>query len=234
MRPTREGENALGTPLKGHIETALATDASQVSNKILTIPNLISCIRLCLVPVFVILLFQGQNIAATIIFAIAAGSDWIDGQIARHTNTVTKLGQILDPAVDRILMAAGAISLTVLGCLPLWIVLVVLIRDFVLLVGGFHLLTRYKFRIPVIFFGKAATVFLLFGFFLLLLEIPLVPGLNLFDASWLPGFGSEPTFLGIWFIYIGLMVGVSVAIYYVYTGVKKILEEKGIIGRSKA
>ncbi|MEG1097840.1 MAG: CDP-alcohol phosphatidyltransferase family protein, partial [Raoultibacter sp.] len=106
-----------------------------VIDKIFTIPNVISMVRLCLVPVFLVLLMNGNDIAAALLFALAAGTDFLDGQIARRTNTVSKLGQLLDPAIDRILMIAGVGGLLLVGRLPLWIVAVVLIRDLFLLVG---------------------------------------------------------------------------------------------------
>ena len=93
----------------------------EVSNRIFTVPNLISAIRLCLVPVFLILLLNGYDLAAAFLFALAAGTDWIDGQIARRTNQVSKLGQLLDPAVDRILMIVGVAGLFIVGRLPLWL-----------------------------------------------------------------------------------------------------------------
>ena len=96
----------------------------EVSNRIFTVPNLISFIRLCLVPVFLVLLFNGYDLMATFLFALAAGTDWVDGQIARRTNTVSKLGQLLDPAVDRILMIAGVAGLFLVGRLPLWLSLI--------------------------------------------------------------------------------------------------------------
>ena len=110
--------------------------AEEASNRIFTVPNVISAIRLCLVPVFLVLLLHGYDLMATFLYALAAGTDWIDGQIARRTHTVSKLGQLLDPAVDRILMIAGVAGLFVVGRLPLWIILVVLLRDLLLLVGG--------------------------------------------------------------------------------------------------
>ena len=100
-----------------------------VTDKILTVPNVISTIRLCMVPIFLVLLLNGQDIAATVVFALAAGTDWVDGQVARRTNCVSKLGQLLDPAVDRILMICGVVGLLLVGRLPLWIVVVVLCRD---------------------------------------------------------------------------------------------------------
>lgn len=73
----------------------------EVSDKVLTIPNLLSFIRLCTIPVFLCLLFDDHNLAATILFALAASTDWVDGQVARRTNSVSRLGQLLDPAVDQ-------------------------------------------------------------------------------------------------------------------------------------
>ena len=95
----------------------------QVSDKIFTVPNVISFIRLCLVPVFFVLLMNGYNLVATLLYALAAGTDWVDGQIARRTNQVSTLGQLLDPAVDRILMISGVLGLFLVGRLPLWIIL---------------------------------------------------------------------------------------------------------------
>ena len=64
----------------------------EVSDKVLTIPNLLSFIRLCTIPVFLCLLFDDHNLAATILFALAASTDWVDGQVARRTNSVSRLG----------------------------------------------------------------------------------------------------------------------------------------------
>ena len=76
----------------------------KVSDKVFTIPNLLSAIRLCMIPIFLVLLFNDFNLAATLVFAVAASTDWVDGQVARRTNSVSKLGQLLDPFVDRLLM----------------------------------------------------------------------------------------------------------------------------------
>ena len=105
------------------------SDTEQVSNKIFTIPNVISFIRLCMVPAFVVLLLNGRNIAATVFFAVAAATDFLDGQIARRTHSVSRLGQLLDPAVDRILMISGVVCLLMVGRLPVWVVLFVILRD---------------------------------------------------------------------------------------------------------
>lgn len=203
-----------------------------VTNRIFTIPNVISFIRLCMVPVYMVLLLNGYDLLATFMFALAAGTDWIDGQLARRTNCVSKLGQLLDPAVDRILMSCGVIGLMLVGRLPIWIVIVVLGRDLMLLVGGAYLLKRYHERVAVIYPGKVATTFLFVGFAGLLLNMPLVGGLGWFEASWLPGFGFEACSWGIWFVYAGLLLGLFTTLYYVLAGYRKMqkarrLEAKG-------
>lgn len=203
-----------------------------VTNRIFTIPNVISFIRLCMVPVYMVLLLNGYDLLATFMFALAAGTDWIDGQLARRTNCVSKLGQLLDPAVDRILMSCGVIGLMLVGRLPIWIVVVVLGRDLMLLVGGAYLLKRYHERVAVIYPGKVATTFLFVGFAGLLLNMPLIGGLGWFEASWLPGFGFEACSWGIWFVYAGLLLGLFTTLYYVLAGYRKMqkarrLEAKG-------
>ena len=203
-----------------------------VTDRIFTIPNVISFIRLCMVPVYMVLLLNGYDLLATFMFALAAGTDWIDGQLARRTNCVSKLGQLLDPAVDRVLMICGVIGLMLVGRLPIWIVFVVLGRDLMLLVGGAYLLKRYHERVAVIYPGKVATTFLFVGFAGLLLNMPLIGGLGWFEASWLPGFGSEACSWGIWFVYAGLLIGLFTTLYYVLAGYRKMqkarrLEAKG-------
>lgn len=207
--------------------------SQQVSNRIFTVPNLISAIRLCLVPIFLVLLLNGYDIMATFLYALAAGTDWIDGQIARRTNAVSRLGQLLDPAVDRILMIAGVCGLFVVGRLPLWIIVVVLARDLLLLVGGAVLLKRYHVRVPVIFPGKVATTFLFVGFAGLLLNWPLVPGMGLVDAAWLPGFNMAACSWGIWFVYAGLVLALLTTAYYIVAALAQIREARRSVGERK-
>ena len=205
-----------------------------VTNRIFTIPNVISFIRLCMVPVYMVLLLNGYDLLATFMFALAAGTDWIDGQLARRTNCVSKLGQLLDPAVDRILMSCGVIGLMLVGRLPIWIVVVVLGRDLMLLVGGAYLLKRYHERVAVIYPGKVATTFLFVGFAGLLLNMPLLGGIGWFDASWLPGFGSEACSWGIWFVYAGLVLGLFTTLYYLLAGYRKMQKARRLEAKGRA
>lgn len=190
----------------------------EVSNKIFTLPNLLSFIRLCMIPAFLILLLNGYNLIATIVFAIAASTDWIDGQVARRTNSVSKLGQLLDPFVDRFLMISGVVGLLLVGRLPVWIVLVVVLRDVFMLAGGSYLLTRWKVRVPVIYAGKVATTLLYVGFAGVLLNMPLFEGLGLVSVSWLPGFSYDVYSWGFWFVYAGLIMLIGTTTFYVIKG----------------
>ena len=201
-------------------QTDQVREEEPVSDRILTLPNVISVIRLCLVPLYLALLMGGQDLAAAVTFAVAAGTDFLDGQIARRTHTVSKLGQLLDPTVDRVLMITGVLGVFLVGRLPLWIILVVVLRDALLLGGGSWLLFKRGIRVPVIYPGKFATTFLFVGFAGLVLNAPLVPGLGLTDAAWLPGFTAAPVSWGIWFIYVGLILAIGTTVYYLWAALR--------------
>lgn len=205
-------------------DTGKAPD--QVSDKIFTVPNVISFIRLCMVPAFFVLLLDGYSFLATLLFAIASGTDFLDGQIARRTNSVSKLGRVLDPAVDRILLIMGVIGIYLVGRLPLWIIVVVLGRDVIMLVGGGYFLARYKVRVDVVYPGKVATTFLFVGFIGLLMNWPLVPGMGITDLVWLPGFTASAASWGIWFVYAGLILGAITTTYYIVTELCRVREAK--------
>lgn len=210
-----------------------AKQDQQVTDRIFTIPNVISFIRLCMVPVFLVLLLNGYDLLATFMYALAAGTDWIDGQVARRTNCVSKLGQLLDPAVDRILMISGVVGLLVVGRLPLWIVVVVLGRDLLLLIGGAYLLKRWHERVAVIYPGKVATTFLFVGFAGLLLDMPLIGGLGWVDFGWLPGFNGQMCSWGIWFVYAGLLLGLATTTYYVLAAWRKMQKAKRLEAKGR-
>lgn len=196
------------------------TPTYEVTDKVLTLPNVLSFVRLCFVPLFLYLLLTGSNLAATLVFAFAASTDWVDGQVARRTNQVSKLGQLLDPAVDRILMISGVVGLLLVGRLPLWIVVFVLARDLLLLGGGSVLLHRFRRRVDVVFAGKLATTLLYVGFAGILLNWPLLSGLGWVDVSWLPLFNDDACSWGFIFAYAGLVLSVFTTIHYLKTGMK--------------
>ena len=185
------------------------------THDILTLANIITVIRLIMVPVFFDVLLSGRSdFIAFLIFAIASGTDWVDGQIARRTGTVTELGKAIDPIVDRLLIASGVLGVYLLGRLPMWTVLLLLARDLYLLGGAAHLARNRVRAIPVIFLGKLTTAILLFAFSGLILNWPLLPGLGILDSAQLPGLGATPAALGIWFVYAGICTSLVTAVIY--------------------
>ena len=143
-------------------------------DRILTIPNGISAARLAGVPVFLWLVLGPRTEVAdywAVGLLIAAGiSDWLDGKIARALNQASRLGQILDPAADRLYIAATIIALAVRGIIPWWLVAVLALRE--VTVGGALAVLRRRAgfgTLQVSLVGKAATLCLLYAFPLLFL-----------------------------------------------------------------
>ena len=135
-----------------------------------SIPNMLSVLRLLLVPVFLWLLLADEYFVwAFVVLALAAFSDWLDGQIARKYNQVTSLGKILDPAADRLYIFASLIGLTINGNIPAWFAIVIIGRDVMLLLVYPVLATHGYGPLPVHFLGKAGTFALLYALPLLLL-----------------------------------------------------------------
>ena len=95
----------------------------------LTIPNVLSVLRLARLPTFVSLFADGRVVAGSWFFGLLASTDWIDGYIARRFNQVSELGKILDPIADKVLTGGALIALSILGELPWWVTVVILIRE---------------------------------------------------------------------------------------------------------
>jgi cardiolipin synthase len=128
------------------------------SSAVLTVPNLLSFLRILLIPVFVWLIVDPDTTAAgLVLFGVVAATDWVDGWVARRTGQVTELGKVLDPVADRLAIAAALIALVIRGAFPLWAALAIILRDVVVLVVGAILLSRRGIRLDVRFLGKIAT-----------------------------------------------------------------------------
>jgi len=180
-----------------------------------TVANIITVLRLILVPFFFSVLITGDHdVLSFFLFALAASTDWVDGQIARRTGTVTELGKAIDPLVDRLLIAAGVLGLFLEGRLPGWIVLLLLARDVYLLSGAWILERARAGRLPVIYIGKLTTALLLIGFSDLILDWPHVPGVGLIESAALPGLGASSAAAGIWVVYAGLLTSLATAVIY--------------------
>src|SRR6202163_923397 len=142
-----------------------------VRDRVLTVPNALSVVRLILVPVFLYLLLVAHaNAWAVAILMFSGFSDWADGKIARLVaNQSSRLGALLDPAVDRIYMVTVPVALAIYGAVPWWIVLTLIGRDAVLDATLPVVRTRGLTALPVTYIGKAATFALMSAFPLILL-----------------------------------------------------------------
>jgi cardiolipin synthase len=137
-------------------------DAS-ATNRLWTIPNVLSLLRLASVPVFVWLFVSDHENAAVVLYAVGAWTDFFDGVIARKFDQVSELGKLLDPLADRILILALAVALVARDALDLWLALAIVGRD-VLILSAFPFLERRRVpRIAVNFVGKSATASVLLG-----------------------------------------------------------------------
>lgn len=128
------------------------------SNRILTVPNVLSFLRIALIPVFVALIVDPDTtFSGILLFAVVVSTDWVDGFAARRLGQVSELGKVLDPVADRLAIAAGLIALAVRGAFPWWAAALILVRDLVILVVGAVVLSRRHVRLDVRPIGKVAT-----------------------------------------------------------------------------
>ncbi|MET0897472.1 MAG: CDP-alcohol phosphatidyltransferase family protein [Mycobacterium sp.] len=140
-------------------------------DRVLTVPNALSVVRLLLIPVFVYLLLSTDLYGwAVAILMFSGASDWLDGKIARSfEHQSSRLGELLDPAVDRLYMVVVPVSFGVAGIVPWWIIAVLIVRDLSLAAMLPVLRTRGLSALPVTYIGKAATFALMSAFPLILL-----------------------------------------------------------------
>jgi CDP-diacylglycerol--glycerol-3-phosphate 3-phosphatidyltransferase len=154
-------------------EPDLPRPAVAPSDRYLTVPNLLSSLRLVGVPFFLFLVLGPHADGwALLILACAGASDYFDGKLARAWNQTSRLGALLDPLADRLYIASTLVALAIRGVIPWWLTIALFARDAVLL--GTVPVLRARFgtvALPVHFLGKAATFNLLYAFPLLLLGV---------------------------------------------------------------
>lgn len=171
---------------------------------VLTLPNLVTIVRLCCLPLFLWLLFGLEDRAAAAWLLAGLGiTDWVDGYLARHLGQESELGKVLDPVADRLLFLVGAGGILVDGSVPTWFAVTVLVRE--TLVGGATLVLGAlgARRIDVTWFGKAGTFGLMIAFPLFLASHS--------DLSWADTAGVLAWVAGI----PGLALSLYAAVLYV-------------------
>jgi cardiolipin synthase len=175
----------------------------------MTIPNLITAIRIVLAPVFVIYLINDQFLAALIVFLICAVSDGLDGILARVFDQKSKLGAYMDPLADKLLLVAAFVALSIIGILPPWLAVTVIARDMMILLGiSVLFLNRLEVIIKPSLLSKLTT----WAQFLTVLIV--------LSESYLP----TVTKLYLYLFYLTGLLTISSGLHYMYRGLKMIGE----------
>lgn len=180
--------------MDGEPETETNDAGFVIHDRVLTVPNLITFVRIGLTPVFFVLLMQERWLAATILFVLVAGTDFVDGRLARRWNQVTRLGTMLDPVADRLLILAAAIAVVLQGVMPLWLIGLIVLREVLVALWTVYLKGR-GIQLEVAYVGKWAAT----------LVFTSVPGFIL--AAALDGAGYTAAADAIW--WLALVIGVA-------------------------
>ena len=166
------------------------------AHRIFTVPNLISVARLLCVPWFLwLLLVQEERVAAAALLGVLGATDWVDGWIARRYDQGSELGKVLDPTADRILLVAAGVGLLIDGAVPLWVGIVVLVREALVSLAVVLLAAAGARRLDVQWAGKAGTLALMFA----------LPGFLLADAL-SNDLASDILYVATWIFTIGGLV----------------------------
>jgi cardiolipin synthase (CMP-forming) len=155
-------------------------ETRRLEDRIFTMPNALSLARLFMVPGVVALLLARADGLAAALFVLAAMTDFLDGRLARLAGP-TRLGRILDPVADRLMLSSVAVVLAVRGLLPAWAVAILVGRDLLTVVGS--VVVRNKVRVNRV--GKAATAMLMGAIAL----VVLIPGTVVGEIMFYTGFG---------------------------------------------
>ena len=173
----------------------------------MNLPNILTIMRILMVPLFVYLLFYGYHTWALTVFVVAGVTDALDGAIARMWQQQTTLGKYLDPLADKLLITSAFISLGALSWLPLWVLLIVVSRDIILTLGTVVMhLTQGHFDITPSLLGKATTFMQLA---LILLTLLTVTGIDL-------GGYVTPT------MWVAVAVTLLSGLHYLYRGIRRL------------
>jgi cardiolipin synthase len=178
---------------------------------VLTIPNALTFLRFLGIPLFVILAQSGDHDGwAILVLAIGGATDYFDGKLARALNQESKFGEIADPTIDRLYIAATLVVLFMRDAIPLWLIAVLVIRDLSMAILAAVLQLKGQPPLTVTYLGKAATFNLLYAFPFLLLAL---------SDSW---YGTLAFIFGWAFAIWGVGLYCATALGYFQTGLRSI------------
>lgn len=151
-----------------HSESSKERYSPEARDVIVTVPNAISVLRIMSIPIIAVLVSRHHMVWALIVIALSAISDSLDGVIARRFNQVSKLGQILDPIADRLLIFCAILALGMAHVIPWWVLIVVGLRDLIMAILILVLAQHGYGPLPVHFVGKTGTALLMTAIVLLI------------------------------------------------------------------
>lgn len=156
------------------------------SDRIVTLPNLLSVLRLALIPVFIwLLLVRHADAWAFAVLMFSGFSDWADGKLARLLDQYSRIGELLDPLADRLYIIVIPIMFGIRGFVPWWIIAVIIGRDVALFGLGPLLRSRGILALPTLYIGKAATFALMSAFpWLLAGQLDSIVGTICYPIGW--------------------------------------------------
>lgn len=206
----------------------MSTETADSKPSSVNLPNALTVVRLILVPVFLVLLLGGGALGggeldpvrmlwAFAVFVVAMVTDWIDGTLARAWNLITDFGKIADPIADKALMASALIGLSLVGLLPWWVPVVILVREFGITVLRFVIIRWVV--LPASKGGKLKTVLQTVALSLFLLQVPV--------AAWLPALG-----LG-WLVAAWVLLTAAIIVTLV-TGIDYCVKSAALVREAKA
>jgi cardiolipin synthase len=177
----------------------------------MNLPNILTIIRILLIPVFINLLIYHYNGWALAVFLTAALTDSLDGLIARVANQRTRLGTYLDPMADKLLLTASFLALAILQIIPVWSAVIVVSRDLILILGALILhLTQTQMEILPTSLGKSTTALQLIYVTLVLVTAVLQ--------------GNTVTFFPVLVGTVGLTI--LSGLHYIYRGIRHLNSEQ--------
>ena len=141
----------------------------------MNIPNLLTMVRFLLIPVFVYIFFSRNQYSleiAVLIFILSGITDTLDGYIARRFNQITRLGIVLDPLADKLMLITVLASVTISNNIPLWIIAVVALKEMLIIAGAIYLYNVQDIVIPANIFGKISTLLSYIAILAVLFELP--------------------------------------------------------------
>ncbi len=172
----------------------------------MNLPNLLTLIRILLIPVFVIFIMNKQTSWALATFAVAGVTDGVDGLLARLTHQRTELGAYLDPIADKLLLSASYVTLAIIQLLPSWLTVVVITRDIIILLGLLvFLLTGHRPKLQPSRVSKLTTFFQI-STILLVLFREYHPSIEVYSIFALYGAAVLTVISGAHYIYLGTQI----------------------------